>query len=325
MRRGTLVFGALATAAGGAFALRKAKLGEDLDWDLLEKPGRVIDIDGYGVHYVEAGDGPAIVLIHGFGGSVFTFREMVPRLARAHRVVAVDLKGCGYSERSASAGLSHGDQIVMIRGLLDRLGIERGVLVGHSLGGAVVQRFAATHPEMVDALVLVASATGDERLAQHLARGVPPAFAGVLDVLTWAVSRAFRRSALLANIVVRSSHMRLVSRRLVQLWSYNPSAVGADVRRGYETPMRLRGTLAATMRALRDTARDLPLERSRITMPVLLLYAANDRTAPPALALRLRDRLPQARVVVVDHAAHLLLEERPDECARAIEAFLLDS
>jgi len=324
MRRGTLVFGALATAAGGAFALRKAKLGEDLDWDLLEKPGRVIDIDGYGVHYVEAGDGPAIVLIHGFGGSVFTFREMVPRLARAHRVVAVDLKGCGYSERGESAGLSHGDQVEMLRRLMRELRIDHAVFVGHSLGGAVAQRFAATQPEMVDALVLAASVTGDERLAEHLSRGVPRGLGRALEIVTAAASRAVRPGSTLAAAAGRFSNMRLVARRLVTLWSHDPTAVGADILRGYETPMRIRGTLVATFRALRETARDAPLDRSRITMPVLLLYAAADRTAPLTVAERLRRHLPQARIAIIEDAAHLLLEEQPGACARAIDEFLSD-
>jgi pimeloyl-ACP methyl ester carboxylesterase len=71
--------------------------------------------------------------------------------------------------------------------------------------------------------------------------------------------------------------------------------------------------------------RESAIDRSRITMPVLLLYAADDRAVPLSAAHRLRELLPQAHLVVMDRAAHLLLEERPDECARVIEGFLTEA
>ncbi len=84
MRRRTIALGVLAAAAGGLLVGRPG-LGEDVDWEDAEKPGRIVDVDGYGVHCVVEGDGPAIVLVHGFGGSTWTFREVIPLLARHHR------------------------------------------------------------------------------------------------------------------------------------------------------------------------------------------------------------------------------------------------
>lgn len=326
MKKRTIVaIGAAAAAAGAFIAARRSRLGEDLDWESVDKPGRIIDVDGYGVHCVLVGAGPAIVLVHGFGGNIFSYRNVMPLLARDQRVIAVDLKGYGYSERDARAGLSHGDQVSMLKGLLDRLGVERAAFVGHSMGGAVVQRFAATHPEMVDALVLAASITGEERLGQHVGRVVPRPLLPVVVGLTTAVSYALEHGGPLQGFVRNFSHLRFVSTRLLQLAFYDESMLTEDVRDGYLRPMRIRGTLTGILRSVRETARDAAIDRARITMPVLLLYAAHDRAVPLDTAQRLRELLPQARLVVIDRAAHLLLEERPVECVRAIEDFLREA
>ncbi len=294
-KRTMLVLGAAAVA--GAAVLRRAGLREDLDWDMVEKPGRLIDIDGYRVHYVEQGSGPAILLVHGFGGQTANFAQLMPLLADRHRVIAVDLKGFGYSERDAHAGLSHGDQVVMLKRLLGALGVERTVLLGHSMGGAVAQRFAATNPEMVESLVLMASVAGDER---YVRRMPPPAL--LRPILP-----------LLAS---------LVAGRLLTASFHDPSLLTPELREEYVRPAHIRGSREGLLAMMRDSREDPPIDRSTITMPVLLLFAAHDRAVPLRVAQRLRELIPHARLVVIDRAAHLPMVERPEECAAAIRDFL---
>jgi pimeloyl-ACP methyl ester carboxylesterase len=288
-------------AAGIVVLGRKLALKEDLEWELVEKPGQVIDIDGYRVHYVEQGSGPAMVLVHGFGGSTYQYRKLMPLLARDHRVVAVDLKGFGYSERDAAAGLSQSDQVAMLRALLPRLGITRAVFAGHSMGGGVVQRFAATYPEMVEALVLIASVTGEER---HARRALGPAL--VLRPLL----------PLLAG---------LAASRLIKGSFYDQSQLTPEVREGYLRPARIKGSMDGLIAMMRDGARDEPVDAARITCPVLVLSAAHDTVVPLSSAQRIRERLPQARLVVIDRAAHVLIEEQPEACAGAIRDFLAET
>jgi pimeloyl-ACP methyl ester carboxylesterase len=291
-------------AAGslGAFLLgRRAALKEDLRWEDVAKPGRVVDIDGYGVHVVEAGAGPAVVLVHGFGGHTYHYRKLAPILARGHRVIAVDLKGFGYSERDASTGLSHAAQVEMLVRLLDRLDVERAVFVGHSMGGAVVQRFAATYPHMADALVLAASVGGDERFSR---RAMPPRLLmrPVLPVLG-----AFAAS------------------RLLKASFYDASYLTPEVRDEYMRPARLKGSMDGLMSMIQQASQDREIDYRLITMPVLLLNGAHDPVVPLSTAQRLRGRIPQARLVVIERAAHALIDERAEECARAIEDFLRDA
>jgi pimeloyl-ACP methyl ester carboxylesterase len=168
MKLRTLV-GIAAAVGGVALLQRKVALKEDLDWATVEKPGEIAYVDGYGVHYIDRGHGQAVVLLHGFGGQTYSFRHLMPILEREHRVIAVDLKGFGYSERDPRAGLSATAQVAMLQALLGRCAVERAVVIGHSLGGGIALRFAATHPSMVQALVLAASVTGEERFLRRRA------------------------------------------------------------------------------------------------------------------------------------------------------------
>ena len=91
-------------------------------------------------------------------------------------------------------------------------------------------------------------------------------------------------------------------------------------------PVHLKGSMDGLMAMMSDAAdRDGPIDRSPITMPVLLLYGADDKIVPLSAARRLQEVIPHARLHVVDRAGHLLLEERPDECVRAIRGFLTDA
>lgn len=294
-----LVVPGLAALVGGAYIARsRARLIEDLRWADVPKPGRVIDVNGYGVHVVEAGDGPPMVLIHGFGGQTYSYRALIPLFARDHRVIAVDLKGYGYSERSVSTGLSSTDQVAMLHALLGKLGVERAVFVGHSMGGGVVQRFAGTHPEMVEAAVLAASVdTERQRRMRRMAPG-----------------------AMMRPLLPYLG--KIATSRMLRLSYHDDSALTPDVMEEYKRPGRIAGSMDGLFKMMQDYRGDGPVAFERITMPVLLLNGAQDRIVPLFMASGIRKRIPQARLVVIDQAGHMLLEEKPAECERAIRSFL---
>ena len=126
---------AAAVAIGGPFAIRMREpaVGGALPPGV---PGRLLDVGGHRVHVVEQGSGPPLVLVHGFGASTFDYEERVLEpLARSHKVIAVDLYGFGWSERSDEFAYGWPLWSEQLAGTLDVSGIERAAIAGHSMGG----------------------------------------------------------------------------------------------------------------------------------------------------------------------------------------------
>jgi pimeloyl-ACP methyl ester carboxylesterase len=272
---------------------------EDTQWEDARPPGKLLDVDGVAVHYVESGRGPAIVMVHGFGGSTFSFRYQMAELSRDHRCVAIDLKGFGYSQRPKGGDYSLTAQARLVLRAMDLLGIERCVLMGHSMGGDVAMRIGAMSPERVKKLILVASAPG---------------------MKIWVMPRLpFMRPFL--RLTMRVSLGRYRKRLFYDRKSVDTEAIFA----GYLATARIKGSLNTVWEMWNGVRSDGAIDYKRITMPTLILWAERERIIPfPGFALRwLRKKLPLADVATVPRTGHLLLEERPNASNAAIRRFLV--
>lgn len=122
--------------------------------------GQFLDIDGERLHYVDFGHGPAIVFIHGLCGQLRNFAYLpLAELAQTHRVVLIDRPGSGYSTRAPQRDAAIAWQANVVAQVIDKLSLDRPLVVGHSLGGAVSLMLALDHPQRVGALALIAPAT----------------------------------------------------------------------------------------------------------------------------------------------------------------------
>jgi len=287
------VGGALAGTAALCWLRRRKK---EIDWRSGRPPGRILGVDGVPIHYIERGTGPdAVVLVHGFLGNTLSFRYLIPDLAKDRRVVAVDLKGFGFSGRPKKGDYSMTAQARLVVRLMDKLGIDRASVVGHSLGGEVGMRVAANSPERVDRLVLAASVSGDRIPTLPVTPLIKP--------ILWLIGRLF-------------------GRRIFRRQFYDPRKATKEVYEGYRRPLRIKGTGNAVYQTLRDMRREKAVDSSPITAPVLILWASHERILPRWVLSRLRKRFPTAKVVTIERAGHLLLEEQPEEASRAVRAFL---
>ena len=127
-------------------------------------PGRFIEIDGFRQHLIELGDHAEgalpVVLLHGAGANLQDMNlALGERLAAHHRVILIDRPGFGFSARRGGDGSSPAYQASVLRELLDKLGVDRAIMVGHSWGGTLALTFALDFPERVAGLVLVAAPT----------------------------------------------------------------------------------------------------------------------------------------------------------------------
>jgi pimeloyl-ACP methyl ester carboxylesterase len=125
--------------------------------------GCFIEVDGARLHYLDRGTGPVVVMVHGLGGNLRNFYELVDKLAATCRVVAVDRPGCGHSTMLSGEHPALRAQAAIIARFLRRLGLERSLLVGHSFGGALSLALALDHPDCVRTLVLISALSQVER------------------------------------------------------------------------------------------------------------------------------------------------------------------
>ena len=268
----------------------------------VPKPGSTVSLDGVAIHYMDQGQGLPLVLIHGLGGSTYNFRYNIPVLAERLRVIAPDLKGFGYSERPPVGDYSLTAQARLVGELMDRLGITRAALLGHSMGGAIALRLAATFPEKVEKLILVGS-TPPNWMVLRLAVGPP-------------VRSLLRLGAALVL------HQPGLRERVLRQGFYDPTSLSPEMMEEIRRVATIRGSTNAIASLLSDAAGDEPIDLSRVSQPVLLLWGEGDRWTNPGLARCLADQLPDARLQVIDRARHMVLEERPEEANDAILAFL---
>lgn len=276
---------------------------EDTRWSEAPRPGEFVEVDGVQVHYVEHApknrpNAPAIVMIHGFGGHTFSFRHQLAAFGSDYRCVAIDLKGFGYTQRPPAGDYSLTAQAHLVLGTMDALGIEKATLIGHSMGGEVVMRVAASAPERVEKLILAASVPGDRlptlpRLG--FARPVAMASARLLALAAWR-NMFYDRTKLDTKAI----------------------------RDAYVATHRIEGTQDALWEMYADARKDKPIQYKRITAPVVILWAERERILPfPSRSLKLLQKhFPDAEIVPIPHTGHLLLEENPAAANAAIRRFL---
>jgi pimeloyl-ACP methyl ester carboxylesterase len=255
------------------------------------------------VHVEQMGSGEPVVLLHGFGGSTYSWREVMPALAENHRVVAIDLNGFGYTQRPKSAAsYTREGQASLVLGTLDALGIARAHVCGHSYGGGLTLYLAQSHPGRFLSMVLVDSSAP-----------------------TYSDDRRSRAAALrpLSYLFLRSVALRPSTIRRSLLRSYwDDSKVTPGLVRAYFDRLRIEG-VADAYHGL--TAPAPPGERvvlEKIQVPALVLWGAHDEVIRPEVGRSAAARLPHSEFVLLANSGHLPMEEEPEAFLRAVLPFL---
>jgi pimeloyl-ACP methyl ester carboxylesterase len=260
----------------------------------LPPQGRFIDIGADRIHYVEYGSGPPIVFLHGLGGQLRNFAYLdMSALAQTHRVILIDRPGSGHSTRGANSSASMSAQARTVALFIDAMGLDKPVLAGHSLGGAIALAVGLDHPGSVSRLALIAPLT-------HLV-DASHAFDGLLI-----------RSPLVRRIVsftVATPFAIKGSRAILDI-VFGPDPVPRDfgLKGGGLLGLRPRSFYAASS-DLMAVAGELPAMEKRyadLRLPVDVLYGREDRILDcRSHGEALKAKLPGTNLRLID-GGHML-------------------
>ncbi|MFW5748258.1 MAG: alpha/beta fold hydrolase [Chloroflexota bacterium] len=295
--------------------------------------GQFIDLDGVRLYVVVEGDpdGPPVMLLHGFGGSTFTWRDTIPALVDAgYRVIAYDRPPFGLSDKAREIDLSLAAQVERAAALMDALEIESAALVGHSAGGGVIGAFATTYPERVDALVFVAGAVNIAAQAAPEVEATAEANAqesesplGGLFALAGRIDADNPGAAnLLRGLLTRERFIDILSS------AYGPGfEVTEDIADGYARILRVEGWETGLLALV--TARDErePIAADRFVevvgeIPTAIIWGEADPWVPLRQGETLYQLLPDATFITYPGIGHLPMEEAIEQFNDDLVSFL---
>ncbi len=287
--------------------------------ELADADSHFVDIEGISVHYKLAGDAATtFLLLHGFGASTFTWREVMDDFSALGKTVAYDRTAFGLTGRPLDfeADNPYGirAQVSQAVGLMDTLDIERVVLVGNSAGAGTAASIAVAHPKRVQALVLVSPAIG---LGGSRMRWLQPLMhTPQMDHLgPWLARR------------ISSSGSDLMQRA----W-HDPSLLTPAIIEGYRLPLKAHDwdrALWEFSRAPRTESHSRGATAERLGelagIPTLVITGDDDRVVPVSVSRSVAGKIPGSRYVELQECGHVPQEECPAAFFAEVSAFLSDS
>jgi pimeloyl-ACP methyl ester carboxylesterase len=261
------------------------------------------------LYYEEEGKGPPVLLIHGFGASTYTWRHIAPELARNHRVIAVDLKGFGQSDKPFDGRYSVFDQADLLAQLIEDKDLHNLTLVGHSFGGGVALLLALEADHRLEGrikrLVLLDSIAYPQNI---------PVFFRLLDV------------PLVSQLGVRMVPPSVQTRVALRIAYFDDSKIDPDEVETYAAPLKTAAGKHAMIHSARQIMPDDLAEISEryrsIELPTLIVWCDHDRIVPLEVGLRLRRTLPNSTLRLVDDCGHMPQEEQPAATLKLLEGFI---
>ncbi len=283
--------------------------------ELADADSQFITVNGIDVHYKKYGSGePAIILLHGFGASVFSWREVLQPLSQYGTVIAYDRPAFGLTSRPMPGSwqgvnpYSEEGNLALLFGLMDALGVPKAVLVGNSSGGRLAVQAALAQPQRVSGLVLVDAAvyTGG---GQRFGLLAPIINTPQMDRLGPIFARSIAGDQ--GTLYIQTA------------W-HDPSKISQEIYDGYRKPLRVddwdRALWEFTKTGSGDE--DLAPRLKELGMPSLVAAGDDDRIVPTADAERLGGEIPGAKLVIFPACGHVPQEECPAAFLAAVGAFL---
>ncbi len=271
--------------------------------------GRFADVDGVRLHYLERGEGPAVVLLHGNGvtSQDFVASGVLDGLAGRYRVVAFDRPGFGYSDRPRGRSWSAAAQAELFRQAFGLLGIERPIVVGHSWGTLVALALALNHPEDLRGLVLL-SGYYFPTVRPDIPLMAAPAVPVLGDVLRHTVSPLLGR---------------LIGPRLVKKM-FEPCPVPPEFHAHVPLGLMLRPSQirasAADAGLMIPAVESLQYRYGDLRLPVTIVTGAEDKVVDPQQSERLHGEIRRSELRIIPGLGHMPHYSAPEQVVAAVDA-----
>ena len=295
----------------GAAILALALLGlwtPDLERAELAKrygapPAQSIAVDGLTVYYKDSGpkNAPVLLFLHGFGSSLQTWDDWSAKLDPQYRVIRLDLPGFGLTGAHPAQDYSEATDVAILTHFVDKLGLNQFSVIGHSMGGKMAWSLAASQPDRVQALVLMA----------------PDGFPEVKDI----GSKPYEVPAIM-GLIQYFLPKYLVQKSMEPAFA-DPHMLNEALVNRYYDMLRAPGVRGAILDRSNQTIYTDPVPRlQKIRAPTLLLWGEQDQMIPSSNAQSYAGVLLNSSTIVVPKLGHLLQEEQPDTGLAALKQFL---
>jgi pimeloyl-ACP methyl ester carboxylesterase len=310
----SLVIALAALGGCGILVDRRAERAEVAAEAAFPPRGQFVTVAGQQVHYIEAGNGPDLVLIHGASGSTRDFSfDFIDRVKDRYRVIAFDRPGLGYTDRISdafkgptnTAAESPGQQAAFLKAAADQLGVRDPIVLGHSYGGAVAMAWALDHDPA--AAVIVAGAT------QPWPGGLGPLY---------GIAGSALGGAAVVPLITAFAPEAQVQAALTEIFAPNPVPEGYLAYIGAPLTLR-RETFRANARqvnTLRPHVVEMSARYPSLDLPLEIIHGRADDVVPAAIHSEpLARQVPGANLVLVDDLGHMPHHIVPGQVVAAID------
>ncbi len=266
-----------------------------------------VTVDGHRLAYHRAGTGEFLVLVHGITTYSFIWQQIVPALAERFTVIAIDLLGCGESDMPLDVSYAIQDHASRLESFMRELGIERCHLVGHDLGGGIAQILSVRRPEILLDLTLINTVGYDFWPVQPIT----------------ALRTPIVRQLLMASFDLGTFRM-VVKRALYHKELMTPELM-AQFMRPLETVAGRKAFMHFARCLDNHNLTDISDELHRLPVPTLIIRGDADPYLSPAIAEKLAQEIPDARLRRIATASHFAQLDEPDWITDEIIGFIEES
>ncbi len=275
-----------------------------------------IHTNNINLHYVTQGKGSLMLLLHGFPEFWYSWRHQIPEFAKDHKVVAIDLRGYNDSDKpKAQSAYVMSEFVKDVKGVIEGLGYDRCILVGHDWGGAIAWSFAYAYPELVERLIVMnlphpAKFAAGLRTPQQMLK-------------SWYI--AFFQIPILPELLIQLDDYRLIE-QVFRGMAINQSAfTDADIEE-YKNAFAKRGVLTSVINYYRNLPDYLFKEQiwDILTMPTLMIWGEEDKALGKELTYDTEKYVQDLRIRYIPNCSHWVQQEQPQLVNQLMREFLID-